>query len=82
MRHRCRQPVSAHKQNLLELRKRSGVSASLREMDRYLWLAGQYREWLKRGDDARINGELRGLFEAPPSDTAREDLKALVRDGA
>lgn len=71
-------PYRAFKQNLLQLRDLSGISASLRDLDEYLWLAGQYREWLKRGEDARINGELRGLFEAPPSDTAREDLKALV----
>ena len=72
-------PYRAFKQNLLKLRELSGVSASLRALDEYLWLAGQYREWLRSGEDARINGELRGLFEDPPSeDAARADLETLV----
>ncbi len=71
-------PYQAFTQNLLQLRDLSGISASLRELDEYLWLARQYREWLKRGEDARINGELRGLFEDPPADEARRDLMALV----
>ncbi len=73
-------PYRAFKQNLEQLRELSGVSASLREMDQYLWLAGQHREWLKNGDDARINGELRGLFDDPPSPDARGDLAMLVGD--
>jgi len=71
-------PYRAFKQNLLKLRELSGVTASLRELDQYLWLAGQYREWRKRTEDARINGELRGLFEKPPTDGAREDLRVLL----
>ncbi|MFO7948121.1 MAG: hypothetical protein R6V19_15050 [Armatimonadota bacterium] len=71
-------PYRAFKQNLEQLRELSDVSASLREMDQYLWLVGQYREWLKKGEDAHINGELLGLFDAPPSPDARLDLAMLV----
>lgn len=36
-----------------------------RQLDRYLWVAGQYREYLKN-PRSPINRELRSLFEAPP----------------
>lgn len=34
-----------------------------RELDRYLWLAGQYRAFL-RNPGTRLNAEVRGLFES------------------
>jgi len=49
--------------NLNKLRDKSGLSATLRDLDRYMWLAGQYREWLKKGNKAILNKELRLLFE-------------------
>lgn len=33
-----------------------------RELDRYLWVAGQYRAWMKNSK-AQINGELRSVFQ-------------------
>lgn len=48
--------------NLNYLRKISGLSATLRDLDRYMWLAGQYREWLSKRDKAQINSELRSIF--------------------
>lgn len=71
---------AAFKTNIDRLRELSGIEASYRELDRYLWLAGQYRDWLGRRDEAQINSELRGLFEAPPSDEAAEALAALLPD--
>jgi len=64
--------------NLDRLRVLSGIRASYRELDRYLWLAGQYRAWRAKGDDARINTELRALFERPPSQAGQRDLDILV----
>lgn len=48
--------------DLNNLRKISGLSATLRDLDRYMWLAGQYRQWLKKRDKAQINSELRSIF--------------------
>ena len=49
--------------NLNRLREISGLSATLRDLDRYLWLTGQYRKWLKKGNEAQLNSELRSLFK-------------------
>lgn len=56
-------PYRAFIANLERLREASGLSVTLRDLDRYLWLTGQYREWLDRGGEATLNGELRSLFE-------------------
>lgn len=71
------EPYRAFKTNIDRLRELSEIDATYRELDRYLWLAGQYREWLEEGEDAQINTELRGLFESPPPDAA-EALTRLV----
>lgn len=49
--------------NLNHLRKIFGLTATLRDLDCYMWLAGQYREWLRKHDKAQINSELRSIFE-------------------
>ena len=56
-------PYRAFIANLECLREASGLSANLRDLDRYLWLTGQYRELLERGEEAQLNSELRSLFE-------------------
>jgi hypothetical protein len=56
-------PYRAFIANLECLRKASGLSATLRDLDRYLWLTGQYRELLVKGEGAQLNSELRLLFE-------------------
>lgn len=56
-------PYRAFITNLECLREASGLSATLRDLDRYLWLTGQYRELLDKGEGARLNSELRSLFE-------------------
>jgi hypothetical protein len=56
-------PYRAFIMNLDRLREVSGLSVTLRDLDRYLWLTGQYREWLDKGDKARLNSELRSLFD-------------------
>ncbi len=70
-------PYRAFMENLQRLSEMSRVAASLRDLDRYLWLAGQYRAWVKRGDDAQTNSELRSLFEDESPEVQR-DLEALA----
>jgi hypothetical protein len=45
------------------------------EMDRYLWLCGQYREWQKN-NDTKLNAEVRELFNSLP-DRRRLKLEKL-----
>jgi hypothetical protein len=52
--------------NSQQLKQSSGFRGSNRELDRYLWLAGEYAAWMKRPGMA-INAELAALFERPPT---------------
>jgi hypothetical protein len=53
------------------------LTCSLRDMDRYLWLTGQYRGWLRNADEAMANSELRSLFEYTSEET-QEELRAVL----
>jgi len=44
------------------MQNRFNLSVTLRDLDRYMWLAGQYRAWLKKRDDAQTNSELQSMF--------------------
>jgi len=68
-------PYAAFIENLSRLRAASGVTATSRELDCYLWLAGQYRQW-RRNPKSQINAELASLF-AHPTPEAREELRML-----
>lgn len=62
------------------LEKQAGLSCSYRDLDHYLWLTGQYRQWLKERDSDKkpqINTELAKLFSAP-SGQDRKDLDAML----
>jgi hypothetical protein len=72
-------PYRAFITNLNRLQELSGLSVTLRDLDRYLWLTGQYREWLKKGDKAQLNSELRSLFE--DGNTAVRQLLAILWPG-
>lgn len=73
-------PYRAFKTNIDRLRERCGFELTYRELDRYLWLAGQYRERRSKGESAQINTELRTLFEDPSRDV-QTDLAALLPPG-
>lgn len=62
--------------NFRRLRGQSGFKGRKRELSRYLWVAGQYHEWL-RSPKARINPELKSLFDAPSPEVAA-DIETLV----
>lgn len=74
-----RNPYRAFKANIDRLRELSGLSVSYRELDRYLWLTGQYHEWLDKGDKAQINSDVRELFEDSSPDI-QGALQTLVAD--
>ena len=51
-------------EHVYALREASAPSCTIRELDRYLWLSGMYREWLEAEDRSRLglNTEVQGLF--------------------
>jgi len=65
--HRYREFVA----NFRRLRGLSGFKGRKRELDRYLWVAGQFQQW-KAKPRSRINPELRALFESPDGEIARD----------
>jgi hypothetical protein len=59
------QPYAAFVENLHTLKRLAGYTGSMRALDQYLWLAGQYQAW-RRNADRPLNGEIRDLFEKRP----------------
>jgi len=70
-----RHPYRAFVANFGQLKRLSGWGGSNRELDHYLWIAGQYQAW-RRNPDAQINAELSRLFAVPSADVA-SDLRVL-----
>jgi hypothetical protein len=68
-------PYEAFLQNLEQLRNQCGFRGCLRDLDGYLWMAGELRSWSKKPDMA--NTEMRRLFEHP-SEGAKTDLQLLA----
>jgi hypothetical protein len=71
-------PYVAFVANFQALKQNLGWGGTNRGLDRYLWLAGQYRAWLKN-HESNINSELRELFTSPPDDVAAE-LASLLNN--
>ena len=69
-------PYRAYTADFKRLRELSGFTGTIRELDRYLWLAGQYRAW-KKNHKAVRSREVTELFENPTPETAAE-LDALL----
>jgi hypothetical protein len=67
---------AAFVQNLARLRALVGWNGTNRELDDYLWFAGQYWEW-RRNPKGQINAEAQRFFENPPPGVAAE-LDALL----
>jgi hypothetical protein len=57
-------PYQAFVSDISTLLKYASLPCSVRELDRYLWIAGQYRAWSKKLK-VNINTELRDTFEIP-----------------
>lgn len=62
--------------NFRRLRAMAGLKGPKSELDRYLWLAGRYRQWLKN-PSTRVNAELASLFRSTDDQVCAE-LRALV----
>ncbi len=70
--HRYREHVA----NFRRLRGLSGYKGRKRELDRYLWVSGQFRQWQSK-PRTRINVELRDLFESSQSEIA-SDIEVMT----
>lgn len=73
-------PYKAFVQNLKRLRDGAHLTCSTDELDRYLWLTGLFFTW-DRDRNAKINVEVRNLFESPSPQQAAE-LDALLPSDA
>ncbi len=69
-------PYLAFCANYELLRSKAGFTGSNREMDHYLWLAGEYLAW-RKNRKSWINIQIRALFENHTAEVAAE-LDALV----
>lgn len=74
------QPYVAFIANLKQLQERSGLVWQGRELDRYLWLAGEYHAWL-RDPHAPINREVSALFQPPATSDVARYLAAMIGEG-
>lgn len=67
-----------HVDRVAMLQAEVGDAYQYAELDHYLWLAGEYWEWL-RDHDASIDQEARGLFAHPPTREAENALATIAR---
>ncbi len=61
--------------DLKTLRDYISFSPTVREMDHYLWLRGQWERFKDKGDEAGIGAEVRDLFNSRDSD---ERIRTLI----
>ncbi|MGH2799905.1 MAG: hypothetical protein ACRDM0_20070, partial [Thermoleophilaceae bacterium] len=59
-------PYEAFVRNIDTLRNECAIDCTYRELDRYLWVAGQYRAWTER--KRGLNTELSRVFENPSAE--------------
>lgn len=76
----AKKPYRAFFHNIEKLREAANLTCTTDELDRYLWLAGLFFRWF-RDRNAKINVEVKNLFESP-SPQAAADLVALLPSGA
>lgn len=70
-------PYRQFVQKVSVLRSLAGLSCSIRELDRYLWLSGMYRQWKRKPDGAGLSREVVALFTNKAPEVQRL-LSALV----
>ncbi len=73
------QPYITFVANLARLCDLSGVAAQGRDLDHYLWIAGEYHAW-RKDHNAPINREVLALFQEAPTSDVAADLAALAGD--
>jgi hypothetical protein len=64
-------PYRGFVENIHRLKSYAHLSCTTKELDRYLWLAGVYREW-RRNSASQINAEVARMFNSPSLETATE----------
>jgi hypothetical protein len=69
-------PYGAFVQNFQKLKTLAGLNVSNRDLDRYLWIAGEYSAF-RKNREAEISAEVKHLFTNSPDDTAT-DIAALL----
>ncbi|GHO80504.1 hypothetical protein KSD_82750 [Ktedonobacter sp. SOSP1-85] len=69
-------PYKAFLENIDRLKKGAHLLCTNKELDRYLWLAGLYREWQHDPAKKKMNVEVAELFNASVS-VAANDLAQL-----
>lgn len=69
-------PYRAYLSNYHRLKELSHLELTNRELDRYLWLAGQYRTW-SQNPETRLGRDIVALFENPTSEVSAE-LEVLL----
>jgi hypothetical protein len=62
-------PYTAFVRSFQELKRLSGFTGSNRQLDRYLWLAGEHAAW-KKNKAAAINAEVAAQFAQPSGEVA------------
>ena len=72
-------PYRAFVENIHRLKRYAGLSCTTKELDRYLWLAGLYREWL-RNRDSQINAEVAEMFKTSSAEVGAELAILLPSD--
>ncbi|MBE0614871.1 MAG: hypothetical protein IH604_14470 [Burkholderiales bacterium] len=74
-----KQPYVAFCRAFQKLRTDAHLVATSRDLDRYLWIAGMYLRWLgeREKEKPQLNVELRGLFDKPDKEAAKE-LDAML----
>lgn len=70
-------PYDRYVDRVAMLRAEVGGAYHYTELDHYLWLSGEYREWLN-DHDAGIDPEARSLFAHPPTHEAEKALAILA----
>lgn len=67
-------PYREFYERLLAVKEASGLSAaSFAAIDSYLWLTGCYRQWLRRGEKAQINVEVRDYLRSTTGGDSDEE---------
>ena len=74
-------PYRAFMTNFNSLRMRASLVCSTRELDKYLWLTGLYREWKRFPEKPRINVDVERLF-AKASGEIKRDLALMMGESS
>jgi len=63
--------------NFNTVKSQVGCPCSTRELDKYLWLAGVYRQWLGNQENPKINADANRLF-VNASEEIKHDLEVIL----